>query len=118
MKLGGLGMRHIGLRLRGAASVPVLGRPGSGVEAVDRDLHRGVRRRVAACSESNFPVDKAGHAYAVGWNAMKRLAAGASAEEKADLFWRTAARAYRLDISDIMRKGDTRSAHANTKEMT
>jgi L-fuconolactonase len=27
---------------------------------------------------------------------MKRIAAGASAEEKADLFWRSAARFYRL----------------------
>ena len=78
---------------------------------MDGDLHRGVSAPVAACSESNFPADKAGHSYAVGWNAMKRLAAGASAEEQDDLFWRTAARAYRLDISDIMRKGDTRSAH-------
>jgi L-fuconolactonase len=46
--------------------------------------------------ESNFPVDKGGYGYAVGWNAFKRLAAGASAEEKADLFWRSAARFYRL----------------------
>jgi L-fuconolactonase len=46
--------------------------------------------------ESNFPVDKGGHGYAVGWNAMKRIAAGASETEKADLFWRSAARFYRL----------------------
>jgi predicted TIM-barrel fold metal-dependent hydrolase len=46
--------------------------------------------------ESNFPVDKGGFAYGVGWNAMKRLAAGASASEKADLFWRSAQRFYRL----------------------
>ena len=46
--------------------------------------------------ESNFPVDKGGYGYSVGWNAFKRLAAGASAEEKADLFWRSAARFYRL----------------------
>ena len=36
------------------------------------------------------------YGYAAGWNAFKRLAAGASAEEKADLFWRTATRFYRL----------------------
>ena len=46
--------------------------------------------------ESNFPVDKGGYGYAAGWNAFKRLAAGASAEEKADLFWRAATRFYRL----------------------
>jgi len=46
--------------------------------------------------ESNFPVDKGGFGYAAGWNAMKRLASGASSAEKADLFWRSAARFYRL----------------------
>jgi predicted TIM-barrel fold metal-dependent hydrolase len=46
--------------------------------------------------ESNFPVDKGGYGYAVGWNAFKRIAAGASAAEKDDLFWRSAARFYRL----------------------
>ena len=35
--------------------------------------------------------------YAVLWNAFKRLAAGASATEKAALFSGTAVRAYRLD---------------------
>jgi predicted TIM-barrel fold metal-dependent hydrolase len=47
--------------------------------------------------ESNFPVDKGGFGYAVGWNAFKRLAAGASAEEKDNLFRGTAARIYRID---------------------
>jgi len=46
--------------------------------------------------ESNFPVDRAGFSYAVGWNAFKRLAAGASAGEREDLFWRSAQRFYRL----------------------
>jgi L-fuconolactonase len=32
------------------------------------------------------------------WNAFKRLAAGASASEKADLFAGTAARFYRLKV--------------------
>lgn len=47
--------------------------------------------------ESNFPVDKGMCGYAVLWNAFKRLAAGASATEKAALFSGTAVRAYRLD---------------------
>jgi predicted TIM-barrel fold metal-dependent hydrolase len=47
--------------------------------------------------ESNFPVDKGGFGYAVGWNAFKRLAAGASESEKDDLFRGTAARIYRID---------------------
>jgi L-fuconolactonase len=46
--------------------------------------------------ESNFPVQKRFCSYAVFWNACKRLAADASADEKAALFSRTAARVYRL----------------------
>jgi predicted TIM-barrel fold metal-dependent hydrolase len=46
--------------------------------------------------ESNFPVDKVSTGYAGLWNAFKRLAAGASADEKAALFSGTAARVYRL----------------------
>ena len=48
--------------------------------------------------ESNFPVDKGSYSYGVFWNACKRLADGASAGEKADLFARSAARFYRLDV--------------------
>ena len=47
--------------------------------------------------ESNFPVDKASCSYAVMWNAFKKLAAGASEDEKADLFAGTARRFYKLD---------------------
>jgi predicted TIM-barrel fold metal-dependent hydrolase len=46
--------------------------------------------------ESNFPVDKGMCSYPVLWNAFKRIAAGASAAEKAALFHDTAARFYRL----------------------
>jgi L-fuconolactonase len=46
--------------------------------------------------ESNFPVQKRWCSYAVFWNACKRLAAGASTDEKAALFSKTAARVYRL----------------------
>ena len=56
--------------------------------------HFGVER---CMFESNFPVDKASCSYTVLWNAFKRLAAGASAGEKAKLFHDTAARVYRLD---------------------
>jgi predicted TIM-barrel fold metal-dependent hydrolase len=51
--------------------------------------------------ESNFPVDKAAYGYAAYWNACKRLTAGASAGERTDLFSRTAARFYRLDVPEI-----------------
>ncbi len=46
--------------------------------------------------ESNFPVDKVSTGYAVLWNAFKRLAAGAGADEKAQLFSGTARSVYRL----------------------
>ena len=47
--------------------------------------------------ESNFPVDKGSYSYWVFWNACKLLAKGASAAEKADLFYGTARRFYRLE---------------------
>ncbi|MDP1748361.1 MAG: amidohydrolase family protein [Reyranella sp.] len=47
--------------------------------------------------ESNFPVDKITSGYGVLWNAFKRLAGGASADEKSALFAGTARRIYRLD---------------------
>jgi L-fuconolactonase len=46
--------------------------------------------------ESNFPPDKCGVSSVVLWNAFKRLAAGCSQVEKANLFANTAIRAYRL----------------------
>jgi L-fuconolactonase len=46
--------------------------------------------------ESNFPVDKASCSYRTLWNAFKKIAAGASAGEKAALFHDTATRVYRL----------------------
>jgi predicted TIM-barrel fold metal-dependent hydrolase len=46
--------------------------------------------------ESNFPVDKVTCSYTVLWNSFKRLTAGYSAAEKANLFHDTAARVYRL----------------------
>jgi predicted TIM-barrel fold metal-dependent hydrolase len=47
--------------------------------------------------ESNFPVDRVSCDYATLRNAFKRVAAGASAEEKSALFKDNARRFYRLD---------------------
>lgn len=47
--------------------------------------------------ESNFPVEKLGIGWATLWNAFKRIASGASHEEKLALFSGTARRVYRLD---------------------
>ena len=49
-----------------------------------------------AMFESNFPVDKLNCPYGTLWNAFKRLAAGASKDEKTALFAGTATRVYRL----------------------
>ena len=46
--------------------------------------------------ESNFPVEKMGIGYAALFNALKRLASGASTDEKAAIFSGTARRVYRL----------------------
>ncbi|MFT7688762.1 MAG: L-fuconolactonase [Candidatus Azotimanducaceae bacterium] len=46
--------------------------------------------------ESNFPVDKDSVAYHVLWNAFKKMSSSYSAKEKADLFYDTAAKVYRL----------------------
>ncbi len=48
-------------------------------------------------AESNFPVEKMGIGYAALWNALKRIASGASAAEKEAIFSGTARRVYRLD---------------------
>jgi len=50
-----------------------------------------------AMFESNYPVDKWGASYATLWNTFKRLAAGASADEKRALFAGTAARVYGIE---------------------
>jgi predicted TIM-barrel fold metal-dependent hydrolase len=51
--------------------------------------------------ESNFPVDRLSISYRSVWNAFKKIAAGASDDEKDALFRRTAARVYRLDLATI-----------------
>lgn len=53
-----------------------------------------------AMFESNYPVDKWGATYNVLWNAFKRLAHGASADEKHALFAGSAAQFY--GIADIL----------------
>ncbi len=50
-----------------------------------------------AMFESNFPVDKGQFGYVALWNAFKRLANNLTADERNDLFWRSAARCYAID---------------------
>ena len=99
MKLGGLGMPFPGFAGMGPEARPdsqalaELWRPyiETCIEAFGADR---------CMFESNFPVDRFGADYVTLWNAFKRIAAGASASEKADLFAGTAARFYRLDGID------------------
>jgi L-fuconolactonase len=58
--------------------------------------HFGPKR---AMFESNFPVDQLSCDYPTLWNALKRTVSGASADEKADLFFETANRFYRLGLN-------------------
>ncbi|MEM9357309.1 MAG: amidohydrolase family protein [Pseudomonadota bacterium] len=95
MKLGGLGMKlnGFGFELRDTApssdELAAAWRPyiETCIEAYGADR---------CMFESNFPVDKISGSYGNYWNAFKKLAAGASADEKAKLFKGTAESFYRL----------------------
>jgi predicted TIM-barrel fold metal-dependent hydrolase len=95
VKLGGVGMYFSGFDFHCAAEPP----SSAALAAAWRPY---VETCIAAFGvercmfESNFPVDKAAASYCVVWNAFKRLAAGASAEEKEALLHGTARRFYRL----------------------
>jgi predicted TIM-barrel fold metal-dependent hydrolase len=95
MKVGGLGMREMGLGLwnrqpaASSAEVAAAYRP-----YVELCLQAFGPSR--CMFESNFPVDRPSAGYVVLWNAFKRLAAGYSGPEKRELFAGTARRAYRL----------------------
>jgi L-fuconolactonase len=58
--------------------------------------------------ESNFPVDRISSSYVVLWNAFKKIAAGFTANEKAQLFRLTAARVYRLALANQGKAGGDR----------
>lgn len=97
VKLGGLGMKMFGFDFHEGELPPS-----------SEQLAAAWRPYVETCIdafgpsramfESNFPVDKGSYGYGVFWNACKRLAQGASAAEKADLFHDTASRFYRLGL--------------------
>ncbi len=48
--------------------------------------------------ESNYPLDSRSCGYVPLWNALKYIVRGASSEEKAALFYKTAARVYRINL--------------------
>lgn len=95
VKLGGLGMAICGFGFH-KREIP----------ASSEDLAQAWRPYIETCIdlfgaercmfESNFPVDQVSCDYRTLWNALKRLAAGASADEKALLFRDVAKGTYRL----------------------
>lgn len=97
VKLGGLGLPFTGFRTFGAT-------PPASSEQLAAEWRPYVEPCIEAFGahrcmfESNFPVDSVTCSYTVLWNAFKRLAEGASEEEKTALFSGTAKRVYRLDI--------------------
>src|SRR5262245_26137238 len=96
MKLGGMMMRLAAYDYRtqpappSSAELATLWRP-----YIEPCLELFGANRCLA--ESNFPVDKMGIAWVPYWNALKRIAAGASPDEKRALFSGTAQRVYRLE---------------------
>ena len=104
VKLGGLGMRLFGFEVHKGDLPPTSQQLADAwrpyletcIEAfgVDRSMF-----------ESNFPVDKGSCSYQALWNAFKRIAAGASADEKLALFAGTAARVYRLEEPSLDERG-------------
>ncbi|HEY6430563.1 MAG TPA: amidohydrolase family protein [Acetobacteraceae bacterium] len=95
VKLGGLGMRINGFGFESQAEPPPSEQLATAWKPyIETCIDAFGPRR--CMFESNFPVDKGSYSYAVGWNAFKRLAATASAAEKAELFSGAATRFYRL----------------------
>jgi predicted TIM-barrel fold metal-dependent hydrolase len=94
-KIGGLGLPFWGFGLEeradpiGYGELATLWRPyvETSIEAF------GAER---CMMESNFPIDGRSAGFVPLWNALKHIVRGASADEKAHLFHRTAARVYRL----------------------
>ncbi len=101
VKLGGLAMAFCGMPERGPASSLVNG--GWGSEELAEKWGPYILTCIEAFGperamfESNYPVDRWGASYPVLWNTFKRLASGASADEKRLLFSATAARVYGIE---------------------
>jgi L-fuconolactonase len=105
VKVGGIGMPLMGLGWQRPGS---RSRTASPKQPSSEDVAAAWGEDVRWCIEtfgsarcmfeSNFPVDKNTVDYTALWNAFMRMTSGASNEEKADLFHRTAARVYRLEL--------------------
>ena len=90
---------HGRLRLPRGGRAAILRDAGGRLAPLRRDLHRGVRRRRAACSRATSPSTRAPTAIRCSGTPASCWRRRASAAEKADLFAGTAARFYRLDLT-------------------
>jgi L-fuconolactonase len=96
VKLGGLGMAICGFDFHKRATPPDSAELATAWRPwIETCIEAFGPRR--AMFESNFPVDRVSCTYAVLWNALKRIAAGASADDKALLFKSSARKFYRMD---------------------
>ncbi|NCP17818.1 MAG: amidohydrolase family protein [Erythrobacter sp.] len=96
VKLGGLAMSFCGMPPEGPTEVV----PSENLAGMWRPYMETCIEAFGpnhAMFESNYPVDKWAGSYATLWNALKRLASGASDDEKRALFAGTAARVYDIE---------------------
>jgi predicted TIM-barrel fold metal-dependent hydrolase len=97
IKVGGFGMALCGFPTSA-------NQPRAGSEALAKDWKPYVETAIELFGprrcmfESNYPVDGVTATYQGLWNAFKRIVAGASKDEKAELFAGTAARIYRIEL--------------------
>ena len=95
MKIGGLAHDRTGFGYRGRPARPTK-------EQLIADWAPYIQTCIEAFGaarcmfESNFPVDSVAADYATLWSVFKKVAAGCSPDEKAELFAGTARRVYRL----------------------
>jgi predicted TIM-barrel fold metal-dependent hydrolase len=108
VKIGGLGMLHLGFDLHLASRPPAS-------EDVARAWKPYVETVIDTFGperclfESNFPVDKQTCSYTVLWNAFKRLTGDMSPAERDMMFWGNAIRLYKMALPQSSSKQEPRS---------
>jgi predicted TIM-barrel fold metal-dependent hydrolase len=98
VKIGGLGMLYGGFDFHTRPEAPTSEELAKAWGPFIRDAIEAFGP-ARAMMESNFPVDNQSASFPVLWNALKRATSDYSADERAQMFHRTAQRAYRLNPS-------------------
>jgi len=100
VKLGGLGSFLAGFASYGAQPpAPVSQLSAEWRPYIDACVEMfGVER---CMFESNYPVDSGSGSYGAIWNVFKQITNACSADERSALFAKTAAAAYRLELSEM-----------------